>query len=123
MFDIYWIDPLLTILISLYVLKGSFEIIKEASTIIMMGAPQSLSLKAIQEEVESIPGVKNIHHVHVWMLDEQRIHFEAHVDIADMLVSESDTLRKQIEDTLHTHNISHVTLQFESDRCDSKALI
>ncbi|MEE9420632.1 MAG: cation diffusion facilitator family transporter [Desulfatiglandaceae bacterium] len=122
-FDLYWVDPLLTVLISLYVLKGSWDIIKEATTVIMMGSPKSVSLREVQEDVESIPGVKNIHHVHIWMLNEKNIQFEAHVDIEDMMVSESDKLREQIEGKLGRRNITHVTLQFECDSCDTKALI
>jgi cobalt-zinc-cadmium efflux system protein len=123
LFDVYWVDPLLTVLISLYVLKDSFDIIKEAANVIMMGSPRSISLKEIKKSVEAIPGVRNIHHVHLWMLNERNIQFEAHVDIEDMMVSESERLREEIEDRLRLHNISHVTLQFECDSCDSKALI
>lgn len=122
-FDVYWVDPLLTVLISLYVLKGSWDIIKEATSVIMMGSPKSVSLREIQRDVERIPGVRNIHHVHLWMLNEKNIQFEAHVDIEDMMVSESDNLRRQIEDKLGRHNVTHVTLQFECDTCDSKALV
>ena len=121
--DVYWVDPVLTVLISLYVLKGSWDIIKEATTVIMMGSPKSVSLRDIQKDLESVPGVKNIHHVHIWMLNEKNIQFEAHVDIEDMMVSESDNLRKQIEERLGQRNITHVTLQFECDSCDTKALI
>jgi len=122
-FDIYWVDPLLTVLISLYVLKGSWDIIKEATTVIMMGSPKEVSLKEIQEDVESIAGVKNLHHVHIWMLNEKNIQFEGHVDIEDMMVSESDKLRKQIEEKLGRRKITHVTLQFECDSCGIKTLI
>ncbi len=122
-FGVYWVDPLLTVLISLYVLKGSWDIIKEATNVIMMGSPKSISLTEIQRDVEAIPGVKNMHHVHVWMLNEQNIHFEAHVDVEDMMMSECERLRGKIEDRLRRHNIGHVTLQLECDTCDSKALI
>ena len=69
------------------VLKESFDIIKDATKILMMASPESIELKNIQKELEQIPGIKNIHHAHIWMLNEQNIHFEAHVDVEDMLVS------------------------------------
>ncbi len=123
-FRIYWIDPLLTVLISLYILVKSYEIVKEAINVLMMGAPESVSIETIQKEVEEIPGVNNIHHVHVWRLRENDIHFEAHIDVEDMLVSQTAGLSSIIEEKLrHDHGITHITLQFESDKCKTKKLI
>jgi cobalt-zinc-cadmium efflux system protein len=123
-FDIYWVDPLLTILISIYILKESLSIVKEAVNVLMMGAPQDVSLETIREDLEDIPGIKNIHHVHIWRLGEKDIHFEAHIDVDDMLVSETAPLSLLIEEKLiHTHGIAHITLQFESDKCRSKKLV
>ena len=123
-FQIYWIDPVLTILISLYVLKESFSIIKTAVNMIMMGSPENISLADIKNEIESFPGIQNIHHVHVWRLNEREIHFEAHIEVEDMKVSETSQLLRQIENRLvEKFQISHVTLQFECGVCDSKTLI
>jgi cobalt-zinc-cadmium efflux system protein len=123
-FKIYWIDPLLTVLISIYILVKSIEIIKEAIDVLMMGAPESVSIETIQQDLEDIPGINNIHHVHVWRLSEKDIHFEAHIDVEDMQVSETTNLSCKIEEKLkHHHGITHVTLQFESDKCASKKLV
>lgn len=123
-FDIYWLDPVLTILISLYVLRASYHIVKEAVEMLLMGTPEDISLEAIQKEVESIHSVRNIHHVHLWRLNERETHFEAHVDVDDMMVSESSDLLREIEDRLkQSFHINHVTLQFECDKCDSKSLL
>lgn len=123
-FEIYWVDPLLTVLISVYILKESIVIVKEAVNVLMMGSPQSISIENIQEELETIEGVKNIHHVHIWRLSEQTVHFEAHVDVDDMMVSETNPLSCKIEEILKNNlGIDHVTLQFESDKCDTKRLI
>jgi len=123
-FRIYWIDPLLTVLISLYVLLQSFKIVKEAMNILLMSTPVQISMDRIREELESIPEVKNIHHVHIWRLSEHDIHFEAHVDVDDITVSESSGISSLIEDKLlKNFKINHVTLQFECDRCESKSLV
>lgn len=123
-FQIYWIDPILTVLISLYILVKSYEIVKEAINVLMMGAPESVSIEEIQKEVEEIPGINNIHHVHVWRLREKDIHFEAHIDVKDMLVSQTAELSSVIEEKLkHNHGISHITLQFESDKCETRKLV
>lgn len=123
-FEIVWVDPLLTIFISLYILKESYEIVKEAVSVLMMAAPESISLDVIKKELEGIQGIKNIHHVHIWMLDEQNIHFEAHVDVEDMQVSQCNGLCELIERKLHQlYDITHVTLQFESNKCSSTTLL
>lgn len=123
-FQIYWIDPLLTVLISLYILVKSWEIVKEAMNVLMMGAPESVSIENIQAELERIDGVKNIHHVHIWRLGEKDVHFEAHVDVDDMMVSETAELSCRIEESLtHNHGVTHITLQFECDKCDFKKLV
>ena len=124
LFRMYWVDPLLTVLISVYILIKSIEIVKESINVLMMGAPESVSIENIQKELENIPGIKNIHHVHVWRLGEHDIHFEAHIDVDDMRVSQTTSLCTIVEEKLkHNHGISHITLQFETDKCESKNLV
>ncbi|UCH98783.1 MAG: cation transporter [Candidatus Aminicenantes bacterium] len=124
LFRMYWVDPLLTVLISVYILAKSIEIVKESINVLMMGAPQSISIKNIQKELKDIQGIKNIHHVHIWRLGEHDIHFEAHVDVEDMPISQTTQLCTIIEEKLkYNHGITHVTLQFETDKCESKKLV
>jgi cobalt-zinc-cadmium efflux system protein len=123
-FNIYWIDPLLTILISLYILKETYSIIKEAVDIIMMSSPHDIDLKKVKELIEEIPEVKNIHHVHIWKLNDNDIHFESHIEVEDTLISNTILIQKSIEDKLHEEfDINHFTLQFECDNCADKGLI
>ena len=119
-----WVDPLLTVLISVYILIRGIEIVKESIDVLMMGAPESVSIEDIQKELENIPGIKNIHHVHVWRLGEHDIHFEAHIDVDDIPVSQTTSLCTLVEDRLKlNHGITHITLQFETDKCNSKNLV
>lgn len=123
-FNIYWVDPVLTILISIYILKESFDIVKVAINVLMMGAPQGVCIQEVKENLELLPGLINIHHVHIWRLGEQDIHFEAHIEVEDMMVSETDLLSGIIEDKLKHHfGITHTTLQFEVGKCASKKLV
>ncbi len=122
--NVYWIDPLLTVLISMYILKESYHILKEALDIVLMASPMTIPLEAIDAEVTAIDGVNNMHHVHLWQMDEHHIHFEAHVDISDRLVSETGALLQEITDKLHDKfEINHVTLQFEYGLCETPELI
>jgi cobalt-zinc-cadmium efflux system protein len=124
LFRVYWIDPLLTVLISLYILRETFEIVKESVDVIMMSSPAGMDLHELKEFVEAIPRVRNIHHVHVWKLNDNDIHFEAHVEVENISVGETESIQKEIEHTLHDkYDINHTTLQFECDMCDSKEMI
>ena len=123
-FDIYWVDPVLTILIALYVLRESVIIVKEAVNMMMMAAPAGISIEEIQKALEALPSISNIHHVHIWQLNDKAVHFEAHVDVPDMKVSESNVLLEKAEHILHEKfDINHVTLQFECGQCDNQKIV
>lgn len=123
-FSINWLDPVLTILIAIYVLKESFEILTHALHVLMEGTPSHISLEKIKEAVEGIEDVVDIHHLHVWSVGEDDVHLEAHINIKDMLTSECDLLRQHIEKLLHDQfNIHHSTIQFECDACPNTGLI
>ncbi|MBM4171915.1 MAG: cation transporter, partial [Ignavibacteria bacterium] len=121
---INWIDPFLTILIGLYIIKESYDILGEAIHVLMEGAPLNISIEEIENDVVIIDGVEDIHHIHLWMVGDNDIHLEAHVNINDMKISESDLLRKKIEELLkEKFNITHTTLQFECNQCLDSGLI
>ena len=123
-YKIYWIDPLLTILISLYILIETYKIVKESVDILMMSNSEGIDLNELKTTVEKIPGVLNIHHVHLWKLNDNDIHFEAHVEVNDIYVSETSEIQKQIELKLKDmYEINHTTLQFECDKCEVKRLV
>ena len=121
---INWIDPVLTLLIGIYIVRESYVILSEAIHVLMEGTPPQIDVEKIQEEVEKISEVDDIHHVHVWMVGENDVHLEAHVNITDMKISESNELRARIEKTLDDKfGIHHVTLQFECNQCPDVGLL
>ncbi len=122
--NMYWLDPLLTILISVYITRESFKILSDAIHVLMEGAPPDISIKEIQSEVEKLEKVENIHHVHIWTVGENDVHLEAHIDVADMMISKSNILGEQIEALLKTKfGINHITLQFECEQCKDVGLV
>ena len=124
LFGIDWIDPVLTILISLYILTEGFRIVKESVDVIMMSSPGNIAMDELRKELEGISGVQNIHHVHLWRLNDSDIHFEAHIEVDDIPVSRTAEIRAAIEGTLlRRYRITHTTLQFECDSCQTKELI
>jgi len=124
-FKTYWIDPMLTILIGIYVLKEGYKIIEESTHILMQHVPKGINLKDIQIQIEGIDGVEDIHHAHLWAVTERDIFFEAHINVSrDMPISETCLLVKRAEDILKEHfKITHVTLQLEFNSCKGISLI
>ncbi|HQT92735.1 MAG TPA: cation diffusion facilitator family transporter, partial [Candidatus Kryptobacter bacterium] len=125
LFNAYWIDPLLTFAISMYVLREGWEITKESVEIIMMVTPASVDIKEIQAAIEGMPAVRNVHHVHSWVQSEHDLHFEAHVEVdQNVSVAETTKLQREIAGSLaQDFGINHVTLQFECGLCGTKALV
>jgi cobalt-zinc-cadmium efflux system protein len=122
--NIYWIDPVLTILISIYITRESFKILSNAIHVLMEGAPPDISINEIQTAVEELDEVDNIHHVHIWTVGENDVHLEAHIDVPDMMISKSNKLGDKIEKLLKRNfGINHITLQFECDQCKDAGLV
>jgi cobalt-zinc-cadmium efflux system protein len=121
----YWIDPALTILIGIYVLRQGYKIIEESTHILMQHVPKGINLREIQARIEGIEGVKDIHHAHLWAVTERDIHFEAHINVSrDMPVSETCLLVKQVAEKLKENfAIMHITLQIEFDSCKGVPLV
>jgi cobalt-zinc-cadmium efflux system protein len=124
LYQIYWIDPILTILISVYILREAYKIVKESVDILMMSNTEGIDLNEIKLIAEKIPGVINIHHIHLWKLSDNDTHFEAHIEVEDMVVSKTAEIQKLIEHELHErYEINHTILQFECDQCEVKKLV
>lgn len=125
LFNSYWIDPLLTFLISIYVLREGWNITKESTEIILMVTPSAVDIKEVTAVIEGSPAVRNVHHVHAWEQSENDLHFEAHIDVdKDVSVKETTEMQREIAARLaHTFGINHVTLQFECELCSEKGLV
>jgi len=120
-FQIYWIDPLFSIIIAVYLLHMSWDIFRDSLKIMMQFTPEHIDINSIAHEVEEIKGVKNLHHIHVWQINEHEVMFEAHVDLnEDINISRFEQILKQAEQKLKKHKINHVTLQPEFSVNDSK---
>ncbi|HUX52701.1 MAG TPA: cation diffusion facilitator family transporter [Spirochaetia bacterium] len=124
LWKIYWLDPLLTMLIGLYITKEVFEILKETVHTLMEGVPKELSVPEIGTAIEAVPGVTGVHHVHLWSVGENDTHFEAHIVAEDERLSSVDAVRARTARMLaERFGIGHVTLQMECGTCPDTGLI
>ena len=113
----YWTDTLVTLIIAGYVLYQAATMLPEIIHILMEGAPEDISIDEVIQVMESIEGVSNVHHVHLWRLDEHRNALESHVVICDFNETENikRLLKSQIEQKFF---ITHSTLEFEVEHCE-----
>lgn len=124
-YEIYWLDAVLTIIISLYLFYMSWSIFIDSLKILMLFAPKGLEIQAIQDEITALPEIENIHHVHIWQLNDHDIHFEAHIEFEkDIKLSEFDEICSRVELILfEKFHINHSNLQPEYERDDHKDFI
>lgn len=126
MWEVSWVDSILSIAIALYLVYSSWGLIVESVRIIMQFAPIHINLEEVQQKVKLVKKVKNIHHVHVWQLDDKQVNFEAHVSFnEDLHLSEVNKVLHEIEHILHDDfEINHVTLQPEiNGYCQDESLV
>lgn len=124
-YQIYWLDAILTIMISIYLLYMSWEIFLDSLKILMLFAPKHVEIEEIQKEVLAVNEIKNIHHVHIWQLNDHDIHFEAHIEFKnDIKLSDFDRICSKVESILfEKFHINHSNLQPEFERDDHKDFI
>jgi len=124
-YKIDWIDPIITVVISIYIIRSGFVILKESVNILMQSAPDHLDLTLIKNRIEKTPEVLNIHHIHAWMLTDQEVHLEAHVELRnDLKLSQVKEIQHIIERYLRLdYGIAHITLQFEFKTNHAPSLI
>jgi len=118
LYDWYWSDTLLTLLIAGYVLHQAASLLPKTIHILMQGTPEGIAIDDVIQAMQQVDGVSDVHHVHIWQLDEQRNALEAHIVIDDgqwepIKVILKDILTKQFF-------IAHSTLEFEEVPCEEE---
>lgn len=124
-FEWFWVDSLLTLLIALYLIVMGYSLLKSSYKVLMLFTPDDLNLEVISNAVCKIPEIKNMHHIHIWQLNEQETHLEAHIDFyEDVTLSEFDAVLTKVEELLYLEfGINHVTIQPEHQKDDPKDII
>jgi cobalt-zinc-cadmium efflux system protein len=116
----YWIDSALSFGIGALILWSSFGIVRETMNILLEGTPRGMDVNAVELAMRSVGGVSDVHDLHVWCLGSENCALSAHVKIADITTSESDTILRAINDCLgHEFEIHHTTIQFEHEACET----
>lgn len=113
-YETVWFDVAATLLISLYVIFHGRALFLESIKILMQGSPRSVGADDIRSELVGKMGVIDVHHIHLWQLDEKQIFFEGHVVVKDFDRGSYQTLRRGVKKLLKSKfNIDHCTLEVE----------
>jgi cobalt-zinc-cadmium efflux system protein len=123
-YGLKFLDSVVTILIALYVVKEAVEIFNASLSILMESTPAGFDVENIGSQLLRNPVIKDIHHIHIWALDERNILFEGHVNLKeDVKVSDAMRIYNEIKSELEKFGINHVTIQFEYNGCKNTGLI
>lgn len=114
LYDWYWADTVLTLIISAYMLWQGFSLLPKTIHLLMEGTPEHLSLSEVVQAMEQAEHVMNVYHVHIWQLDEHHNALEAHVIVQANQLSEIESIKSAMKTMLEERfAIDHSTLEFE----------
>lgn len=119
MYQLYVIDLLATLLISMYVLYHAFFLIRQCILVLMQSTPSHLNLEKIKKSIEEVSLVDDAHHIHIWQLDDKKTLLEGHVVISEGSLASIESIKQDIRDMLkEKFSINHTTLEIEtSEKC------
>ena len=112
-YDLYVADAVATLLIAVYALYHGVVITRDASRILTLGAPLDIHVPALAEALCKVEGVADVHHVHVWELDESQRSFEGHIVVERQDVQLAERVKRLVREVLETYGIAHATLECE----------
>jgi cobalt-zinc-cadmium efflux system protein len=118
------IDPLVSVIIGLIILIGSGRVLRESVHILVEGMPEGLTATQVAEVMRQVPGVSEVHDLHVWTVGPGYVSLSAHVVLADQSLSQTqhamDALKQVLADEL---GIEHTTIQFECASCEQGTVL
>jgi len=114
----YVVDPILSILIGALIIWTAWDVIRESLNTLLEGTPRGIASREVAESLRRVPGVIDVHDLHVWSLGSGTHALSCHAMIDDMPPSASGQILKQLNDVLaHEFQINHTTIQFEHKPC------
>ena len=118
-----WFDPLVSVLISALILRTAWGILQEAVNILLEGTPQDLDMPVLVRDLQAVSGVRGVHDLHAWSITQNLRALSAHIVTGEVSPGTHVQIRRAVNEVLsHNYNITHVTLQLESEGCDPAGL-
>ena len=125
LYDMRWVDPAITIGIALYILYLSFTEIGGPIRTLMLGSPPDIDGNDVVRAIQSVDGVVDVHHVHLWQMQEHAAALDCHIVVERERMGEADKIKENVKSVLHERfSIEHSTLEFEaSDNAHQEAQV
>lgn len=118
-----WLDPLVSALIGILILWNAWKILKQTIHILLESTPENIDMRSMVNDLEKVDGVRGVHDLHVWSINENLRLLSAHIVIEDVPISSGALIQRDVNEILaHKYNIQHATLQLECDGCDPNLL-
>lgn len=109
-----WVDPVLGIAIGVMVLWSGIGILQESGHVLLEGLPREMTLENVAASILRVPGVNEVHDIHIWTLGTDLVALSCHVRIPDMHMEQSQTILRELQGVLdRDFHIAHTTVQFE----------
>lgn len=120
----YWLDPVLSIFIALFIFRNCWSILKEATLILMNATPSTIDINRVRDYLEKIPGILGVHYLHAWNVSSSSVAFSCHLVVPDQHLSGVDNLSARVRRQLHDRfGIDHPILQFETAACGNGGVL
>jgi cobalt-zinc-cadmium efflux system protein len=117
-------DPIASVIISLIIFASSYRLMRDSFRIIMEGVPSCLRLEDVSEAICSVPGVVQVHDLHVWGVCSAHVILSAHAVIDDQKISHAQKIMDEMKKRLkELFGIEHTTIQLEGKSCDQGAVV
>jgi len=118
----YIVDAILAVVIGGLLIWGAKSIIAEATHILLEGVPKGISVTEVKQELKSIPDIKDIHELHIWSICSNIYALSTHALVSDQKINQAESILSEARERLETKfNITHSTIQFESNPCHQAA--
>jgi cobalt-zinc-cadmium efflux system protein len=108
------IDPVIAFLIAALIVASAVGILRDSANILLESTPKGMTLERVAAAMLAVPGVREVHDVHIWSLGSRSHALACHIQILDMSTSESERIAHNVREALaREFGIDHTTIQFE----------
>jgi cobalt-zinc-cadmium efflux system protein len=115
LYDLRWVDPAITIGIALYILYLALTEIGGPIRMLMLGSPPYMDAEAVVEAMTKVAGVRDVHHVHLWQMQEHEVALDCHVVLEGQDWRDLDAVKQAVKNMLaEDFGITHSSLEFET---------
>lgn len=116
-----WLDPLMSVFIGILIVVSSWRVLKGSLHILVEGVPEHLSVEKIGQSMAGVPGVLDVHDLHIWSICSGHVALSAHVLTEDQTLTDGNGIMTELKARLRKFGIEHTTIQFECAACGQGA--